>query len=355
VTAVQNAAQVYYAFENITWETTTTYGGGLDLHLLNSRLRFSGDYYYKKTTDMLLELGFPSYAGFSAPQQNAGDMYTKGWDLELGWSDNIGDFWYSVSANLSDYRSKMGYLSDKRNIYTSDKADYNKFYEEGSYYNEWYMYKSDGLFQTDADLYDENGNKYPTLTANDKAGNIKYVDTDDSKTINSDDKVRLGNSLPEFLYGGNIAMGWKNFDFNLAFQGIGHQRVLFNTGWIRPREAWGAIPELVLGHYWSQYNTEEQNRKARYPRLTETNATNTTAGSDYWLFNGAYFRVKNITLGYSLPNDLLNKVRIKDLRFYLSVNDLPAISKYPKGQDPEVGLNSDFISTSYILGVNVKF
>jgi TonB-linked SusC/RagA family outer membrane protein len=355
VTAVQNAAQVYYAFKNITWETTTTYGGGLDLHLLDSRLRFTGDYYYKKTTDMLLELGFPSYAGFSAPQQNAGDMYTKGWDLEAGWSDNIGDFWYSVSANLSDYRSKMGYLSDKRNIYTSDKEDYNKYYEEGSYYNEWFMYKTDGLFQTDADLLDENGNKYPTLTPNDKAGNIKYVDTDGSTTINSDDKVGMGNSLPELLYGGNIAMGWKGFDFNLSFQGIGHQRVLFNTGWIRPREQWGAVPELVLGHYWSQYNTEEQNRNARYPRLTETNATNTTAASDYWLFNGAYFRVKNITLGYTLPKTLLSHAKIKALRCYLSVNDLPAISKYPKGIDPEAGLNSDFISTSFILGVNVKF
>lgn len=287
VSAVQNAAQVYYAFKDITWETTTTEGVGLDLNVLDSRLRFSGDYYYKKTSDMLLTLGFPSYAGFSAPQQNAGDMYTKGWDAELSWSENLGDFWYSISANLSDYRSKMGYLGDKRTI------DGNYIYEEGSYYYEWYMYKTDGLFQTSADLLDENGVKYPTLTANDKAGNIKYIDTNDSKTINSDDKVRLGNSLPEYLYGGNIAMGWKGFDFNLSFQGVGHQRVLFNSAWIQPlKEQWGAVPELLLGNYWSQHNTEEQNLKAKYPRLTYTNTTNTFTGSDYWLFNGAYFRVK---------------------------------------------------------------
>lgn len=350
VTAIQNAAQVYYAFEDITWETTTTYGGGLDAHFLDSRLRFSGDYYYKKTTDMLLTLGFPSYAGFSAPQQNAGDMYTKGWDLELSWSGDIGDLWYTVSANLSDYRSKMGYLGDKRTI------DGNYIYEEGSYYYEWYMYKTDGLFQTDADLLDENGNKYPTLTANDKAGNIKYIDTDGSTTINSDDKVPLGNSLPEYLYGGNIAMGWKGFDFNLSFQGIGHQRVLFNSAWIQPlKEQWGAVPELLLGNYWSKHNTEEQNLKAKYPRLTYTNTTNTYTGSDYWLFNGAYMRVKNITLGYTLPKNLVSNAKIRELRCYLSVNDLPAISNYPKGWDPEVGSSSDFISTSFILGVNVKF
>jgi hypothetical protein len=218
------------------------------------------------------------------------------------------------------------------------------------------MYKSDGLFQTDADLYDGEGNKYPTLTANDKAGNIKYVDTDGSTTINSDDKVRLGNSQPEYLYGGNIAMGWKGFDFNLSFQGIGHQRVLFQSAWIQPlKEQWGAVPELLLDNYWSQHNTEEQNLNAKYPRLTYTNTTNTYAGSDYWLFNGGYFRVKNITLGYSLPKDLLSNARIKDLRCYFSVNDLPAISNHPKGWDPEVGSRSDFISTSFIFGVNVKF
>ncbi|WP_255417296.1 TonB-dependent receptor [Proteiniphilum sp. X52] len=350
VTALQNAAQVHYAFENITWETTTTYGMGLDLALLNNRLSFTGDYYYKKTSDMLLELGFPSYAGFSAPQQNAGDMYTKGWDLEVGWSDRLGDLWYSVSANLSDYRSKMGYLGDKRTI------DGNRIYEKGSYYYEWYMYKSDGLFLTDADLYDANGKKYPTLTPNDKAGNIKYVDVDGNGIINADDKVPLGNSQPEYLYGGNISLGWRNFDFSFSFQGVGHQRVLFNSDWIQPlKEQWGAVPELVLGNYWSQHNTEEQNRNAKYPRLTYTNTTNTYAGSDYWLFNGAYFRAKNITLGYSLPNDLLSGMRVKDMRLYLSINDLPAISNFPKGWDPEVGSSSDFISTSFVLGVNVKF
>ena len=350
VSAVQNAAQVYYAFQDITWETTTTYGVGADMSFLDERLRLSADYYYKKTEDMLLTLGFPSYAGFSAPSQNAGDMYTKGWDLEIGWSDTIGDFSYSISANLSDYRSRMGYLGDRRTI------SGNYITEEGSYYNEWYMYRTDGIFLTDEDLYDAEGNKYPTLTANDKAGNIKYVDVDNSGTINADDKVRLGNSLPEYLYGGNISLGWKGLDFNLSFQGVGHQRVLFNTSWIQPlKEQWGAVPSLLLGNYWSQHNTPEQNAAAKYPRLTYTNTTNTYTGSDYWLFNGAYFRVKNITLGYTLPSDLIKHVFMKSLRFYVSVTDLPAISNFPKGYDPEIGYGSDFISTSFVFGVNVKF
>ena len=100
VTAVQNAAQYNYAFNDITWETTTTYDIGIDITLLNNRLSLTGDYYYKKTSDMLLTLGFPSYAGFSAPKQNAGDMYTHGWEFEASWRDQIGEVSYGVSFNL---------------------------------------------------------------------------------------------------------------------------------------------------------------------------------------------------------------------------------------------------------------
>lgn len=350
LTAAMNAAQVYYAFKDITWETTTTYGVGVDMSFLDNRLRLTADYYHKATKNMLLTLGFPSYAGFSAPQQNAGDMYTNGWDLELGWGDTVGDFSYRISANISDYRSRMGYLGDRRTISGSNIT------EKGSYYNEWFLYKSDGLFVTPEDLYDENGNKYPTLSSNDKEGNIKFIDVNEDGKINEDDKVRSGNSQPEYLYGGNISMGYKGFDFSLSFQGVGHQNSMFNYYWVQPlKEQWGSLPELLVGNYWSQYNTPEQNAKVKYPRLTYANTSNTYARSDYWLFNGAYFRVKNITLGYTLPENIIKHIRMKSLRFYVSVNDLPAISNYPKGWDPELGWGNNFISTSFIFGVNVKF
>lgn len=352
VSAVQNAAQVYYAFPDITWETTTTYGVGVDANFFGGRLRTSADLYHKKTENMLLTLGFPSYAGFSAPTQNAGDMYTNGWELEIAWNDTVGDFSYGVSFNLSDYRSKMGYLGDKKTV------NGNYLLEEGSYYNEWYMYQSDGLFYTAADLVDADGNKYPTLTSSDKEGSIKYVNQNDDSVINADDKVKLGNSLPEYIFGGNFNLGYKGFDFNLSFSGVGHQNSLFKSYWIQPlKEQWGAVPKLVLGNSWSTLNTDEQNRKAKYPKMTWTNTSNTYAGSDYWLFNGAYCRVKNITLGYTIPKSIISKTKILDnVRVYTSVTDLPAISKYPKGWDPELdGSSADFISTSFIFGVNVRF
>lgn len=345
---VQTAYQSDYAFRTLTWETTTTYGVGADIALLNNRLRGSLDWYYKKTSDMLMQVGFPSYFGYNAPQNNAADMNTKGWDLEISWSDQINDFRYGVSFNLSDYRSRMGYMADRQNISS------RKITEEGSYYNEWYGYKSMGVILNE-DAMMENGQKIPVLTNNDKAGNIRYVDIDgDGKITASNDRVRLGNSLPEMQYGGSLWAEWKNFDFNLSFQGIGHQLSYWNWP-VSPFlfQAYSCPANLIESH-WSPLASDAENAKAKYPKLT-TNDANIYAASDFWLFNGAYMRVKNITLGYTIPSDITKKFHVDRLRFYFSANDLPAFSKYPKGYDPEWNRFSDLLMSSYIFGLNVSF
>lgn len=345
---VQTAFQSDYAFRTLTWETTTTYGIGADIALLNNRLRGSLDWYYKKTSDMLMQVGFPSYFGYNAPQNNAADMNTKGWDLEISWSDQIDDFRYGVSFNLSDYRSRMGYMADRQNISS------RKITEEGSYYNEWYGYKSMGVILNE-DAMMENGQKIPVLTNNDKAGNIRYVDIDgDGKITASNDRVRLGNSLPEMQYGGSLWAEWKNFDFNLSFQGIGHQLSYWNWP-VSPFlfQAYSCPANLIESH-WSPLASDAENAKAKYPKLT-TNDANIYAASDFWLFNGAYMRVKNITLGYTNPSDITKKFHVDRLRFYFSANDLPAFSKYPKGYDPEWNRFSDLLMSSYIFGLNVSF
>ncbi|MDD4514634.1 SusC/RagA family TonB-linked outer membrane protein, partial [Massilibacteroides sp.] len=346
---VQTAYQTDYAFKNITWETTTTYGVGADITLLSNRLSTSVDYYYKKTTDMLMEVGFPSYFGYNAPQNNAADMHTKGWDFELAWRDQINDFRYGVSFNISDYRSRMGYMADRQNI------DGAKITEEGSYFNEWYGYKNLGIILNEAAMLDKDGNKIAVLTNNDKAGNIRYQDIDgDGKITASNDRVRLGNSLPELQYGGSLWAEWKNFDFNLSFQGIGHQLVYWSwPGTPFNYQAYASPLNLIESH-WSPTATDAENAKAKYPKLT-TNNTNIYAKSDFYLFNGAYMRIKNITLGYTIPSDITKKFLVNNLRVYFSANDLPAFSKYPSGYDPEWNRSSDLIMSSYIFGLNVSF
>ena len=203
---------------------------------------------------MLMEVGFPSYFGYNAPQNNAADMHTKGWDLELSWSDQINDFRYGASFNISDYRSKMGYMANRQNI------DGGNITEEGSYYKEWYGYKNLGIILNDAAMYDEDGNKIAVLTNNDKAGNIRYKDIDeDGKITASNDRVRLGNSLPELQYGGSLWAEWKNFDFNLSFQGIGHQLVYWSwPGTPFNYQAYASPLNLIESH-WSPTATDAEN------------------------------------------------------------------------------------------------
>ena len=218
------------------------------------------------------------------------------------------------------------------------------------------MYRTDGLIQTQADMKDANGNPIPTITGADQPGCIKSVAVNADGVINADDKVKFGNSLPELLYGLNFTGAYKGFDFGVQLQGIGHRNVLFSSEWIEtPQGSWGNVPELVVGNYWSRANTPEQNLKAKYPLLTYSNRANTQAGSDYWLFNGAYLRVKNVTIGYTVPKLLTSKIRINNLRFYVSAQDLPAISHFPKGHDPEISGFSQWLRTSLVLGANVKF
>lgn len=344
-----SAAQWAYAVENISWETTSSVDVGLDATFFNNRLRFTADYYNKRTKDMLLALEIPDYVGFDNPQRNAGKMYTNGYDLELAWNDHIGDLTYGISVNFSDFVSKMGNLDG-----TQFLGDQVKM--EDSEFNEWYGYLSDGLILTEEDLNE------PKLNNNVKIGDVKYKDISgpdgvpDGKISPEYDRVLLGGSLPRFQYGGALNLGYKGFDFSMAFQGVGRRNARLSTAMVQPlKDNWGNTPAIIDGNYWSEKNTDAQNAQAFYPRLTYANASSNYAMSDYWLFKGRYFRLKNLTFGYTLPTAWTEKVTIKKARVYVAANDLFCISKYPSGWDPEMGSSSYPITTSLLFGLSINF
>ncbi|TNF46644.1 MAG: TonB-dependent receptor, partial [Bacteroidetes bacterium] len=331
VAAAQTAAQIQYAIRDISWETTESIDIGLDANFFDNRLRFTGDYYKKTTKDMLLALEIPDYIGFDNPDQNTGKMNTKGWEIEIGWNDKIGELGYSVSANLSDYKSVMGDLGGTEFIGDQIK-------KEGSEFNEWYGYVSDGLFQTAEDLANS-----PKIISSNKVGDVKYKDISGPDgvpdgIINSTyDRVLLGGSLPRYVYGGNLKLSFKNFDLSMVVQGVGKVQTRLGNLMVQPLYAnWGNVPKILDGTSWSKYNTDEQNLAAKYPRLTENNKGANYAMSDYWLINGAYFRMKNITLGYNVPAKLVNKLNLQQVRVYASASDIFSIDQFPKGWDPEV-------------------
>lgn len=350
VTSAQSAAQWQYVIRDISWETTQSYDLGLDVNFLDNRLRFTGDYFKKTTSDMLLELEIPDFIGFDNPNQNTGKMFTTGWELSLGWNDKVGDFTYSASVNLSDFRSKMGDLGGTQFI-----GDQIKIF--GSEFNEWYGYVADGLYQTQDEV-----DKSAKLNANVKPGDVRYRDisgpagTPDGKISPEYDRVLLGGSLPRYMYGANLQAGYKNWSLGVVLQGVGKQNSRLNIDIVQPlRENYGAFPIILDGNTWSKYNTAEQNLQVKYPRYSNTSAGNNYTMSDYWLINGAYFRLKNINLGYTVPRRLVEKARLQDIRLYGTISDLLSIHNYPKGWDPEGTRLGYPITVSYVVGASVKF
>lgn len=351
VSSAKTASQRALAVEDITWETTTSTDLGLDASFFDNRLSLGFDYYWKKTDGMLLSIEIPWQMGYTNPDTNAGKMSTNGWDLELGWNDRIGDFAYSVNVNLSDFISRNDYLNNADIIGTST------IQRAGEYYNAYYGYLSDGLFLSQADV-----DASAKLNNSVGVGDIKYKDISgpdglpDGKISPEYDRVVLGNQLPRYQYGGTINLSWKGLDFSMAFQGIGKKNSYLGAAMVQPlRDNYGNIPAIIDGKYWTAFNTDAENASAKYPRLTKVGISNNYAISDYWIFNGAYFRLKNITLGYTLPSNWTSVIGMKKLRIYASASDVFCISNYPKGWDPEMGYSSYPITTSVLMGISIKF
>lgn len=340
-------AQRVLAIKDIRWETTKSTDIGLDAAFFNNRLNVTADYFNKSTTDILLPLDIPLNLGYDKPVQNAGVLAVQGWELGLNWKDKIGVFTYSAGFNLSDAKSKIKSMAGTRQEINSQQVNL-----EGSQFNEWYGYLSQGIYQSAADA---NGSARTSTAVT--AGDIKYVDLDNNGVINANDRVLLGGSLPRYQYGGNVNLGYEGFDLSLVFQGVGKRLSRLSADVVRPfQEQFGNFPVLLDGNFWSKTNSQEQNLGALYPRLSNTSSGNNYASSDFWLFNGAYFRLKNVTLGYTFNNQsLLKKVGVQSIRIYIAANDFFISSKFPKYADPESGNATYPIVTTFLSGVALKF
>ena len=351
LTGLSGYAQAAAIVTDITWETTSTFDVGVDLSLFRNRLSVTGDWYYKKTRDMLLQVPIAPIMGLSDPYDNIGDMNTKGWEITLGWRDNIGDFSYGLTFNLSDDVSKMGYIGNKEVISNG------KIIREGEEYQSWYGYVSEGLYQTPEEVANS-----ATLGSYVSPGDIRYRnfgDGDPNNPLISTDYDRrvLGSSLPHFNYGGSVDLAWRGIDFNLTFQGVGQRNSYLTDEMVQPlRGQWYNFATYIGGgNSWSRKNTIEQNKRAKYPRYSWASANNNYAISDYWLFDGSYFRVKNISLGYTLPQKWMSKIHVKSLRFAVTLTDFFTHSHFPEGWDPEVGTTGYPITKSVLFSAQLKF
>jgi len=357
VISSQTAFISKYAIEDISWETTKSMDIGIDAAFFDNKLQITADYYNKVTSDMLLPLEIPDYIGLDNPDQNTGKMRTKGWELDLKYSNKIGELHYSISANIFDSKSAMGYLGGTQFLGSQVKM-------EGSEFNEWYGYVSNGIYQNQDEI-----DKSATLNDRIRPGDISYVDISgpdgkpDGIISPAYDRVLLGGSLPRYQYGGRINLGYKGFDLSIVVQGVGKINSYKTADMVQPlRSGVYGVPSFVYNNYWSKYNSDEKNEHVSFPRLSQIGAGAESASSgnnyvisDFWLFNGAYFRLKNVGLGYNLPSSIVDKVNIESVRLSLNISDAFSIDKYPKGYDPESSYSTYFIMRQFDFGISVTF
>lgn len=338
-----------------TWEVISTTNIGVDLGLFKNRLTTSFDYYWKINDDMLAALQLPHTIGLNVPSANVGKLKTWGWDFEITWRDQIKDFSYQVSFNLSDSQNRL-----ERYDGASVIGEGNVALLEGYEMNTIWGYKTDGYWKS-RDEYLQYKKDHPGYSSfNDgkvSGGDVKYltqgnpdhqVGVGGATPDNPGDLVYLGNSNSRYLYGLTLSAQWKGFDFSMMFQGVGKRHILINTAAIAPFYNTYQMPWTIHRNYWT-----EDNMNAEWPRPYNGSSFNFHP-CDKWVQNAAYLRLKNITLGYTVP---INKRYIEKLRVYISGNDIWEHSDLLKVYDPEVTNN---IGRSYYpffrtwsFGVNI--
>lgn len=334
---VTGAALTEMANPEIKWETTTVSDIGLDLSLW-SKFNLTADYYYRKTTDILLQLDIPLMLGLVAPYQNAGVVENRGWDLSLGYRDQHGDFRYQISVNLSDAKNKV--LDMKGVMRNGLQVNH-----EGYPINSLYGYEAEGIFQSEEEI-----SKHATPFENVAPGDIKYKDQNNDGKIDNQDLIIMGSHLPRYTYSSSIDLAYKGIDFSVFLQGVAKQDgYLYGQG-IMPFYEGGTVQEQHKDR-WTPTNTN-----AAFPRFA-FNETNNIQHSTFWLKSAAYLRVKNVQLGYTIPISLAKQNYIKNIRIFASGQNLLTLDKFWQGYDPEgpVGNGSWYPQMKvYTIGLNVK-
>jgi TonB-linked SusC/RagA family outer membrane protein len=348
-------ALLQFANPDLSWETSRQWNIGLDVTLVNN-LTFTADYYVKTLKDMLLQRTLPQSAGgLSNPFVNAGNMENRGWEISLNYRKTFGKFGLDVTGMLSDVKNKVLNLVEGT-PFIGDGIRTAPGQALGSYFG----YVSAGYFVDSNDIKNspvQFGIPWSATTANGpKPGDMKYADLNLDGKIDVNDRTFIGNAFPRYEYSLNVNLTYSNWDLNIFGQGVGRRNnFLSGTGAV-PFNSTDFAASLLDIHknYW-----RPDNLNALFPRLLPSGSGgNNYLLSNQWIRSAAYFRIKNVNLGYTVPKKALDKVKISNLRVYFSCANLLTISKAWQGFDPEINsANAEFypLMRTFTGGVNVTF
>lgn len=358
----------------LTWESSKTTNFGIDMGLFQNRLQVVFDYYQRLTFDRLGPAqALPSVLGASVPRENNSELKTKGWDLSLVWRGRVGnDFTYSVGANVFDYVNIVSKYPNPTGILTTDYA--------GKRVGEIWGYETVGLIQTQDRADEINTSKYQSFINGQvwRTGDVEYRDLNKDGKINNGtntlndhgDLSVIGNTTPRYQYGLNLTASYRGFDLGIFIQGTAKRDL-----WLAGNIFWGfnqwnqtSLFPQHLDYYRDEvagtYSGLGINTDSYFPR-PYSNAGQYSKNQQVqtrYLQNGAYARVRNAQIGYTLPKSALDWVRLKHARLYFSGENIFTLTKLPVGFDPETAVlgefgngKSMFTQAIWAFGLNVSF
>jgi TonB-linked SusC/RagA family outer membrane protein len=334
--------------DNITWETTSSLDIGLDAGFLNNKINIEADYFYKKTTDIIVQLPIPlMMGGLTPPYENVGEMVNKGFEFTLNFGNQIFDrdrFGYNIGLNMT-------YIDNQVTKFRGGKSpDQLYLIREGYSYQTLYGYKATGIYQSDEEaaehMYD---NSYKPI-----AGNLKFEDLNNDGKLGFEDKQEIGNTIPKFSYGLSTSFNYKGFDLNLLFQGLAGVH-----GYNQNEFTHLNYSTLVISTKWRNAWSPD-NRDTKVPILYFDNAWDRQESS-YWVKELSFLKLKNIQLGYDLPESLATRLGLEKLYLYLNAqNVFVLVDKDFEGYDPEKdtfshGINQFPVPRIISFGINLNF
>ncbi len=325
----------------LTWETSEQVDLGLDARFFNDKLALGLDYYNKNTKDLLVSVSLPAAIGISSTTMNAGSVNNQGIELELTWKDHIGDFNYSISGNASYLKNKVTYLDPTitRIAGTGPQGSLLRTYFEVGY-----------------PIYYMRG--YKALGVDSQTGLPLFEQLDSNPDTNEEDMQMVGCGIPDYTFGLTINLEYKGFDFMVFGTGVAGNEI-FPSSWRTDR------PHCNTYSWYWENSWKKPGDNAKFPVANAQGWDQRTFSSTFNLFDGSYFKIKQIQLGYNLPAKLLNNISVSQLRIYTSLENFFCFSKYP-GLDPEtassgsasslgIDMGSYPTAKQFVLGLNLSF
>ena len=337
----------YLPNPNLRWEKVEAWEAGFETNVLRNRLHFEGVYYKKRTKDLLAEV--PGISGTVPGIGNLGEIENMGVEMAASWRDQIGDWGYSVSANLTTIKNKVKSLvQDGYSIIAGDKQQ--SYTMAGYPIGFFYGYKVAGVYQSQADIDASPENTLATVTP----GDLKFADVNKDGKITPEDRTMIGNPTPDFTYGFNVNLGWKNLDLTVDMMGVYGNEIYRN---------WGSSSYAQLNYRTEQLNRWHGEGTSNWEPLLDPSHKINQEASTYFIEDGSFFRIRNIELGYNFDKRLLNRIKVQSLRLYTNVQN-PKTWSRNGGYTPEVGGSAISFGidgggypmpTVYTIGFNLTF